>query len=102
MYLQVLDLCIPPWQNLPFCLLTQDESFVSFDVVIFLPLVSKQRNKELEKLRKLFSPLFLIFPGITALGNECSVANDYHAYDENTLNKMILLQDLILKIFKKQ
>lgn len=59
--------------------------------------MSKQGNKVLEKLRKLFSPLFLIFPGITAVGDECSVANDYHAYDENALNKMILLQDLIMQ-----
>lgn len=63
---------------------------------LFFPLVSKQGNKELEELKKTFFPLFLIFLGITALGDECSVANYYGAYDENTLNKIILLQVLII------
>jgi len=51
---------MPLRQNLPFCLLTQGDSFVSFDMVgFFSHSVSKQGNKELEKLRKLFSPYFL-------------------------------------------
>lgn len=64
---------------------------LSVTVWLFFPLVSKQEHKGLEKKSENVFALFLIFSGTTALGDVCSVANDCHAYDENTVNKMILL-----------
>lgn len=69
--------------HLPLCLLT----LLILMWLVFLS-VTKQGNKELENN---FS-LFLIFSGIIALGDEYS-----NAYEENTLNKVVLLQDLIMQ-----
>lgn len=49
MYLEVLDLFMPPSASL-------SSNLVNFDLIVFFLLLTKQGNKELEKI---FSPYFL-------------------------------------------